>query len=541
MNFIEVILNNLSSNHVSFIDLDHQAMKKIYAKDLLKMIQQTHHFLMKQNIQRGDHVVLMCNNSSRWSALDLGVMSYGAVCIPLYTRQSLEEVKHIIDNSNASLVLCDDLNLSKQVSQFCPCYVVQEVFELDPIEIKPIVLKQNDTVTIVYTSGTSGLPKGAMISVENINFMLIRTIDRLESTLKECLHGDEERVFHFLPFCFMGSRIMMLSQLYRSKCVYLCTDINQLKSDLMAVNPTYFLNVPAILERVCCGVNAAMTKKSKMVQKLYEMGEGLYQNKGRNIIETLMFKFIKSTIFKSIKNQIGSNLKFLICGSAPLNEKTQEWFEMIGVPILQVYGLTETTAIISMDHYSKQKAGYVGGAIDGIEIKISSDGELCCKGKNVFMGYLLNDQATREIFEDGWLKTGDQAQLDEMGRIKILGRMKDVMVLQSGHNVNPEPIEQMLVSQINGASHAVVIGHAKPYLSAIVCGELENTMVQSALEYVNQQLPHYKKIKEFFISKQPLSQENETLTSNLKIKRNRVQEVYANPIQKMYEGRSKSL
>jgi long-chain acyl-CoA synthetase len=223
----------------------------------------------------------------------------------------------------------------------------------------------------------------------------------------------------------------------------------------------------------------------------------------------------------------------LICGSAPLSEATQRWFQLIGIPVYQVYGLTETTAIVTMDKKGLARPGYVGRPIDGVELRISEDGELLVRGPNIFPEYWKRPDATAKSLEDGWFHTGDMAELTPDQDLKIVGRLKDLLVPESGHNVAPGPLEEKLASLCPGAQ-VMLVGHARPYLSAIVTGQVERAAVQHAIDSLNGELPHYRRVRKFLLAEEPFSAENGLLTANQKLKRAAVEQRYASQIEGLY-------
>jgi long-chain acyl-CoA synthetase len=243
----------------------------------------------------------------------------------------------------------------------------------------------------------------------------------------------------------------------------------------------------------------------------------------------------KRLIFARVREQIGPDLSCLICGSAPLAEETQAWFELIELPVYQVYGLTETTAIVSMDRPRAARPGKVGHPIDACEVKLGEGDELLVRGPNVFAGYWNKPEATSDAFtSDGWFRTGDQARIDEHGRLEIVGRVKNILVPESGHNVAPEPIEQRLLERIPGLTQAVVIGHGRPYLTAILAGELDRSEASRGIDAINDELPHYRRIRAFHLSDELFSVENGLLTANQKLRRAAIESHYADAIRRLY-------
>ncbi len=231
---------------------------------------------------------------------------------------------------------------------------------------------------------------------------------------------------------------------------------------------------------------------------------------------------------------IGRNLKALICGSAPLSAETQLHFMMLGIGVLQVYGLTETTAICTMDDPNRVEVGYVGPAISGMEIRLGEYDEILVRGPNVFSGYWNRPEQTAEALRDGWFHTGDQGEMSVAGNWRIAGRIKNLIVLGSGHKISPEPIESAIAKLLPEAQQVVVVGNGRGYLSAIVTGGVTPEKVQAALDAVNPELPHYKQVRAFAVVAEAFSIENGCLTVNGKLKRDAISARMKNEIEGMY-------
>jgi long-chain acyl-CoA synthetase len=260
------------------------------------------------------------------------------------------------------------------------------------------------------------------------------------------------------------------------------------------------------------------------------------QNAGlAGILDSLALAVARILIFPKIKEKISPNLRALICGSAPLSEETQLFFQMIGIPVLQVYGLTETTGICTMDDVHDVIVGRVGPAISGIEMNLGPNDEILVRGPNVFPGYWNRPEATAEVIKDGWFHTGDQGEVDARGNWKIVGRLKNLIIPTSGHNISPEPLEQKLISLLPEAKYAMVIGNGRKFLSSIISGNTTRERVESALDTLNRELPHYKRIRKFYLAPEPFSVENGLLTINRKIKRTAIELRYRNAIDDLYQ------
>jgi len=231
---------------------------------------------------------------------------------------------------------------------------------------------------------------------------------------------------------------------------------------------------------------------------------------------------------------IGRNLKALICGSAPLSAETQLYFMMLGIRVLQVYGLTETTAICTMDDPNRVEVGRVGPAIPGMEMRLGENDEIVVRGPNVFSGYWNRAEQTAEALREGWFHTGDQGEMNAAGNWRIAGRIKNLIVLGSGHKISPEPIESAIAKNLPGVQQVVVVGNGRGYLSAIVTGGVPAEKVQAALDAVNPQLPHYKQVRAFVVQAEVFSIENGALTVNGKLKRDVIAARMKNEIEEMY-------
>jgi long-chain acyl-CoA synthetase len=240
-------------------------------------------------------------------------------------------------------------------------------------------------------------------------------------------------------------------------------------------------------------------------------------------------------VFPAIrKKMIGKNLKALICGSAPLSAETQLYFMMLGIRVLQVYGLTETTAICTMDDPNRVEVGRVGPAIPGMEMRLGENDEIVVRGPNVFSGYWNRPGQTAEALRDGWFHTGDQGEVNAAGNWRIAGRIKNLIILGSGHKISPEPIESAIAKNLPGAQQVVIVGNGRGYLSAIVTGGVTAEHVQSALDVVNPELPHYKQVRAFVVREEAFSIESGTLTVNGKLKRDVIAARMKDSIEEIY-------
>jgi long-chain acyl-CoA synthetase len=266
------------------------------------------------------------------------------------------------------------------------------------------------------------------------------------------------------------------------------------------------------------------------------------QNGKSGLFDSLWLRMARSIMFPEIRKSIGPKLKALICGSAPLSIETQFFFMMLGIPVLQAYGLTETTAICTLDDPARVKSGWVGLAIPGIEIKLAENGEIFVRGPNIFPGYWKRPEETAKVLEGGWFHTGDQGEVDAAGYWRITGRLKNLIILNSGHNIAPEPLEEELARHVPEAQRVILVGNQRSFLAALVTAHSSNGLtdsdIQFAIEQLNGDLPHYKQIRAFAILPEPLSPENGLLTTNGKLKRDAIAARFANEIEQIYQKKT---
>ncbi len=508
--------------------------------ELLELVRKARTFLASKGLKKGDRCGILAPNSIRWIALDLAAMAEGLIVVPLYYRQSPAELVAMMKDSTPALVCCGDATLRDGIQQAWPqsppLPLFDEIFKVvEGISLERPQVRDEDPVTIIYTSGTSGEAKGVILTAANVGFMLGCTSARLD----ELMDGrtGQDRIFHYLPLSFCASWIAVLTFMLRGSLVTLNTDLTKIASDMPAVAPHYFLNVPQLLERMRRGVDEQIAQKGGLAQTVYSRAKAAWARKAKQLQagDSLWLWLANLLVFPAIrKKMMGENLKALICGSAPLTPETQDYFKMLGIPVLQVYGLTETTGICTMDDPKDPVPGRVGPTIGGVEMRLAENGEIVVRGPNVFPGYWNRAQQTAEVLHDGWFHTGDQGELDQTGTWKIVGRIKNLIVLGSGHKIAPETIEDEVANHLPGAQQIVIVGNGRGYLSAIVTGNVNREQVQAALDAVNPDLPHYKQIRAFVTRTEPFSIENGMLTANGKLRRDLVSALMKNEIDDMY-------
>jgi long-chain acyl-CoA synthetase len=546
MSFLDHIFARLETTADSVLlqELGDGQTLAVSGRELLGEVGRARAFLAARGLNKGDRCALLANNGIRWVALDLAIMAEGLIMVPLYARQAPAELVAMMKDCSPALVCCGDLTLRDGILQDWPDaprqYLFEEIFAraaANPPAGTPLPIADSSPVTIIYTSGTSGEAKGVVLTAGNLGHMLGCTSARLDRLMDNGARQD--RVFHYLPFCFAGSLIMLLTCLWRGSLLVLNTDLGRLAAEMRAAGPDYFLNVPALLERMRKAVDEQLWKTGGIARTLYGKAKGAWMRKQEgqsSFADAMWLSGAKAIVFPTIrKKMIGPNLKALICGSAPLKLETQQYFLMLGIPVLQVYGLTETTAICTMDDPRQLKPGQVGPAISGVEMKLGESHEIIVRGPNIFPGYWNRAQETAKALRDGWFHTGDQGEVDGQGNWRINGRIKNLIILGSGHNIAPEPIEEKILENLPGAEQVVLIGNGRGFLSAIATGNLNREQMQAALDQVNPGLPHYKQVRTFFLQKEPFSIEDRLLTANGKLKRDLIEARFQSEIEQMYQ------
>src|ERR1700685_3603314 len=455
MSFIEDILSQLeiASSLTVLEEIRDGGASGVTGAELLALTAKARSFLVSQGLKKGDRCGLLAPNSIRWAALDLAAMAEGLIVVPLYSRQAPAELIAMMTDCKPALVCCGDAALRDNISQAWPdapkFVLVDDVFSGPSAGDKRGVAVQGpDPVTIIYTSGTSGEAKGVVLTAANVGFMLDRTAERLEQLMSGSTGQD--RIFYYLPFTFAASWIALLTFLKRRSLVTINMDLAKIANDMRVVAPDYFLNVPQLLERMRRAVDEQLWQTGGVAQAIYARAKAASarrEERQPKAGDALWLGLANRLVFPAIrKKMIGRNLKALICGSAPLSVETQLYFMMLGIRVLQVYGLTETTAICTMDDPDRVEVGRVGPAIPGMEMRLAENDEIVMRGPNVFSGYWNRPQQTAEALRDGWFHTGDQGEMNVAGNWRIAGRIKNLIVLGSGTKISPEPLERVIAN-----------------------------------------------------------------------------------------------
>jgi long-chain acyl-CoA synthetase len=548
-NFLDDIFVQLkqADSRVVLREIQGEEFASVSGRELLEQVQRVRAHLRRTGLHAGERCALLAPNSARWVAFNLALLAEGVIVVPLYARQAPAELAAMMKDCTPQFLFTSDAALGEAVAKALPplwssarrLVLFDEVFQEavpDALAEGPNPRQDADLVTIIYTSGTSGEPKGVCLNVGNVTHMLACTRERLD-LLMGATH-EPDRVFHYGPFSFAASWITLLTCLSRESVLTLSTDLTKLADEIRIASPHYFQNVPTLLERVRRSVEEALSKRSAPIRSLYVKARDAWvrNHVGRGrAADAFWLALGRRFIFSKIKERFGPNIRALICGSAPLAPETQQFFLMLGIPVLQAYGLTETTAICTLDDPRVPvEPGYVGTAVNGIEMKVAENEEIIVRGPNIFPGYWNRPEETARVLHDGWFHTGDQGEVNVRGNWRIIGRLKNLIVLNSGHKITPESIEEKLAGLLPSAQQIVVVGNGRGFLCALVTGAVERAAVQSALDTLNPELPHYRQIRNFTVLTENLTPENGLLTVMGKLRRDAINARFAAEISAMY-------
>ena len=544
-NFLENVFEHLqkAANHVILREVRGEQFVDVTGGELLEQIGCVRACLREFGLQPADRCALLGANSIQWIAIDLALMAEGAIVVPLYARLSAPELVAMMKDCEPRYLFVSDAGPGECIAQAWPEAAPRILFTDalgkvpagKGVSAAPNPRKDDDLVTIIYTSGTSGEPKGVCLNTGNLNFMLGCTTGWMERL--NWKGPAPMRVFQYLPVTFAASWIVMLSCLTKNTVLTLSTDLNKVAEEIRLSAPNYFFNVPTLLERVRRGAEDALSKRGAAIQLIYRNAYEVWKRKQEGKRDgSLWLALGKLLIFNKIRARFGGDLRGLVCGSAPLAPETQEFFAMLGIPIWQVYGLTETCGICTMDDPRiPSEPGRVGQAIPGIDLMVGENDEIVVRGPNVFPGYWNRPEETARVMQGGVFHTGDQGEVNSKGNWRVSGRIKNLIVLNSGHKVAPEPIEEKIAQLAPGAQQVVIVGNGRGYLSALVTGAVEARAVQAAIDQVNCELPHYRQVRNFALLREGFTPESGLLTANGKLRRDAINFRFRDEIEQMYK------
>ena len=521
-------------------------------------------FLKTIEINKGDRVSIISKNSPFWCIADLAIMKIGAITVPAYTTSNENELLYLLNHSESKLALLDEeaylkIKKIKKKLIFTKKFILLEnlkstenksffIYHKDILNKKIITnsqetnieykISKDDTACIIYTSGTSANPKGVMLSHNSIK----SNIEGAKIYLDD-IKIDNHKFLSILPLSHAYERTGgFLLPIYIGGEIFFSNNRDQLLNDLQFVNPTLMVAVPRLYDVLLKKISNSIKSKNKIIKYLFEknliLGNKKYKNESLNVKDKFLDFIIDLTIRKKIKKIFGKNLMAFVSGGAALKQNAAIFFFSMGIKILQGYGQTEYSPIISITPFNNIKLDKVGKAIHLTEIKLSKDKEILVRGKSLMQGYWKDKKSTDKTIINGWLHTGDLGLFDDENYLKILGRKNEMIVNSGGENIAPSPLEDLFLSY-DEIDQIMIYGHEKPYLVALVYPSEEikenKKLVRKIFDEVNNNLSLTKKIRKFYLIKNPFSIESSELTPTLKMKRRIIEKNYHQELQSLYK------
>jgi long-chain acyl-CoA synthetase len=537
--------------------------------------------LIELGIQPGERVSILCTTRPEWTYADFAISSAGAVVVPIYPTNSPEECEWVARNSEAVAVICEDAGQGAKIAAVRdrlpslrhlivvdPSGDVGDAISLDALRERgrggdEAVLEQrmngvrpDDPFTFIYTSGTTGPPKGCVLSHDNYRSVLnmCESLDVVQ---------EDEVVYLFLPLAHAFALLVQLLTVdVGSTIAYFGGDTRAIVPELAEVKPTYMPAVPRIFEKIYTLATGKLSDEDReRLRQAVELGVKVrdLEARGEPVPDELRkaYEVADERVFRNVRAIFGGNLRQAVTGAAPIAPEILEFFYAAGVPVLEGYGMTETATVATYSTVEHHRFGTVGRALPGNEIRIAQDGEVFIKGPNIFRGYYRNDDASFGAIVDGWLHTGDLGSLDEDGYLKITGRKKDIIITAGGKNLTPANLENDM-KQSRWISQAIMHGDRRPYPVMVITLDEEEIaqfaqerglptdvaelsrhpdvreLIQAQLDTANAKYAQVEQVKKFVILDHDLSQETGELTPTLKVKRNVVNEKYAELLDSLY-------
>ncbi len=530
--------------------------------------------LKQLGVQPGDRVCIASQSSPEWFMADMSILSLGAVSVPIYHSSIESEIAEIIKNCDPRVLLAENeaqhLKLQGAL-ELCgkniPIVRLEALFKSDGVvldikeyETHVLGIEPNQMASIVYTSGTTGVPKGVVLTHHNFVHVLSQAIDILEV-------GDKDITMTFLPFAHVLGRVESLVPIFTGLTLGFAENVNTVSANINEVKPTILVSVPRIYEKIYAKIISEVQNGPPAKRKIFDwavkVGKQASQlrseKKGLPPALWAQLQLADKLVFEKIRAKLGGRLRISLSGGAPIGKELIQFFHACGIMILEGYGLTETTAPVFVNRPDSYEFGTVGKPLNGTLLKIAEDGEILLKGPMLFKEYFRFAEATNEVMtEEGWFRSGDIGEMTPRGHLKITDRKKELIVTSGGKNVAPQKIENILKAS-RFISNAMVYGDKQKYLVALLTlnegeikkvapgeiGEGKNyrdliesdpiqSLIDKELKQVNQQLASYESIKRFKILPEDFSIERGELTPSLKVKRKVITQKYKQEIDALY-------
>ncbi len=539
--------------------------------------------LLKLGVQPGDKIALITTATrTEWAAMDLGISQIGAISVPVYPSISPEDYDFIFSNAEVKYCFVSDAELYRKIEKIKEnVKTLQGVFTFEEVkgaanwqevldlgtdeklqhEVEDLRsgITSEDLATLIYTSGTTGRPKGVMLTHQNIVSNVLGSNPRIPQV--KGMDYSEIKILSFLPICHIFERMLFYLYQHNGYAIYFAESIEKMGENIKEVKPHIMSVVPRLIEKVYDKIYNTGTSAGGLKSKIFLWALGVNKAK-MNIGKPSGLKEIIADrlVFSKWREGLGGNIITLVSGSAALSARLNKMFQNAGIPILEGYGLTETSPVISVNSFGKIKIGTVGHPLDNVEVKIQEDGEISVKGPSVFKGYFKNDEMTAEVFTaDGYFKTGDIGHLDDEGYLHITDRKKEMFKTSGGKYIAPQVIEN-LAKASKFIEQVMVVGDGEKMPCALIqpdfifvknwaerknysMGTTPEEIAKSPelterigkeIDYLNTKLGHWEQIKRFELTPEVWTIETGVLTPTLKLKRKAVKERFLDLYEKMY-------
>jgi len=552
-------------------------------QEFYDLVQQASRGLMKLGLQKGDKIALIShNNRTEWTAMDLAAQQLGVVIIPVYPTISPQDYQYIFNHAGVSYAFVGDeelfkkvMDVKEQIPGLKDVYTFDrvegaknwnEILEMgkdtslqDEVEKVKSTVDENDLATIIYTSGTTGRPKGVMLTHKNMVSTVKSVIGRIPDLPKP------SRVLSFLPTCHIFERIVIYIYMHSNFSIYYAESIEKIGDNIREVKPHMFTAVPRLIEKVYAKIENKGRELTGLKKALFfwavKVGEEFDFDKAKKFPYSMKLGLARKLVFSKWKEALGGELEYIISGSAALNIRLQRIFNAADIKILEGYGMTETSGVVSVNSpKAKWRIGTVGLPIDVNEVKIAEDGEILVRGDNVMQGYYKEPEKTAEALKDGWLHTGDIGVLDPDGMLRITDRKKEIFKTSGGKYIAPQVIENVM-KQSPFIEQIMVIGEGQKMPAAFVqpafdfirewarrhgknYDDLSNEEIAALdevkqriaeeIEKYNQQFGKWERIKKFELTGDVWSIDAGHLTPTLKLKRRNILQKYMHLYEKIY-------
>ncbi len=580
--FAHHALENYSQDDM-FLTKYHGEWKKTSTKDFCDQGNRISRGLLKLGIKPGDKIALITTATrTEWAVMDLGISQIGAVSVPVYPTISPEDYDFIFNNAEVQYCFVSDRDLYDKVIQIkANVSTMKGVFTFDKIDGAPNwneildlgnddatqnevddlsnSINSEDLATIIYTSGTTGRPKGVMLTHHNIVSNVLASDPRIPRV--KGLQNSDIRILSFLPICHIFERMLFYLYQFNGYSLYFAESIEKMGDNIKEVKPHIMSVVPRLIEKVYDKIYDKGTSAGGLKSKIFLWALGVNKAKQKigkpsGLMETIADKLV----FSKWREGLGGNIITLVSGSAALQPRLNKMFQNAGIPILEGYGLTETSPVISVNSFGKIKVGTVGHVLENLDVKIQEDGEITVKGPSVFKGYFKNEEMTKEVFtEDGYFKTGDIGHIDEEGYLHITDRKKEMFKTSGGKYVAPQVIENQAKAS-KFIEQIMVVGDGEKMPCALIqpdfnfvqhwaerkqinVGTTPEEMASSPelkerinkeIDYLNTKLGSWEQIKRFELTPEVWTIDSGVLTPTLKLKRKAVKERFIKLYNKMY-------